>query len=307
MKYTAALFFLLWTAFSLGQSYRPLPEGDAQWSEYTTALYCCGPGTNTVECQRIYYFDADTVINDLTYHTILFDEACLTTYMWDPWPPWTAGQTGALGGYLRQDTTARRVYQWTAELGDTLLYDFNMGLGAYPLTSMPTAPLNIIEIDSVLLGDGWHKRWILDATDFNLMPYSVIEGIGSTFGLFGPMYPPFESSQDLVCFTKDSTLIYELTQLIEGIGCDLSVGILPTARPFEASDVRPNPFDQFIALDISDHGPIRFKFVHASGSIAYAGTTTGQINTSTLKSGHYILVLIGPDGSTLLQRSVVKL
>lgn len=307
MKYTAALIFLLWTASAWGQPYLPFPEGDAQWSEYTTALYCCGPGSNTVECQRIYYFDTDTVINGLTYHTILFDEACLTTYMWDPWPPWNTGQTGALGGYLRQDTTARRVYQWTAELGDTLLYDFNMGLGAYPLTSMLTAPLNIIEIDSVLLGDGWHKRWILDATDFNQTAYAVIEGIGSTFGLFGPMYPPFEASQDLVCFTKDSTLIYEWDQMIGSIGCDLTLGARQLARPDQASNIHPNPFNEYIAIDVTDPKPMRFKFIHASGSIAHTGVTTGAIDTRTLIAGHYILILTGSDGSPLLQRNVIKL
>lgn len=307
MKYTTTLPLLLWTSYSFGQSYRPFPEGDAQWSGYTTALYCCGPGSNTVECQRIYYFDADTVINSLTYHTILFDEACLTSYMWDPWPPWTTGQTGVIGGYLRQDTIARRVYQWTPALGDTLLYDFNMGLGAYPLTSIPSAPLDIIEIDSVLLGDGWHKRWVLNATDYSMTPYTVIEGVGSSFGLFGPMYPPFESSQDLVCFTADDLLVYQWTQMIEGIGCDLSVGIRPPAGPFVASNIRPNPFDQYIAIDLLDQGPIQFMFVDATGSLAYAGTTTGTIDARTLVAGHYILVLTSPDGSKLLQRSVVKL
>jgi hypothetical protein len=291
----------------VGQSYQPFPEGDAQWSEFTTALYCCGPGSNTVECQRIYYFDSDTVINGLTYHIILFDEACVTTYFWDPWPPWNTGRIGALGGYLRQDTTDRRVYQWTASLGDTLLYDFNMSLGAYPLTSMLTAPLNIIEIDSVLLGDGWHKRWILDATDFNLTPYTVIEGIGSTFGLFGPMYPPFEASQDLVCFTKDSTLIYEWSQMIGNIGCDLSVGTRPLAQPYQASSIHPNPFNEYITLELSDAEPVRFKLLNASGSIAFTGTTTGTIDTRTLHAGHYILILTGPDGSPILQRNVIKL
>lgn len=199
------------------------------------------------------------------------------------------------------------VYQWTPLLGDTLLYDFNMVLGAFPLNSMLTAPLNIIAIDSVLLIDGWHKRWILDVTDFNMTPYMVIEGIGSSFGLFGPMYPPFESSQDLVCFTQDSTLIYEWSQMIENIGCDIALGAPPFAIPAVATKVYPNPFDQIITIDLSDRGPVQFMFMHATGSIVYSGATKGTIDASLLKAGHYILILTSPDGSTLLQRSVIKL
>jgi len=260
-----------------------------------------------VECQRIYYFAADTIIDGLAYHTVLFDETCLTTYMWDPWPPWSTGQSGALGTYLRQDTSERRVYQWTASLGDTLLYDFNMDLGPYPATSIDAVPMEITGIDSVLLGDGWHKRWVLDATDFSMTPYAVIEGVGSTFGSLGPMYPPFESSQDLVCFRTDSELIYTWSQQIPGIGCDLSVGVLPELRSFIGTHFHPNPFDQYIAFEPPSQEPIGYKFIHASGTVALSGTTNGRIDTNKLKAGRYMLVLTDRKGTVLHKTSTVKL
>ena len=307
MKTSATLLGLLWTIGCLGQSYRPFPEGDVQWSEYSTALNCCGPGSNTVECQRVYYFAADTTIDGLSYHKVLFDETCVTNYMWEPWPPWTTGQSGALGAFLRQDTTERKVYQWTASLGDTLLYDFNMGLGPYPTTSVEAVPMEVIAIDSVLLGDGWHKRWVLDATDFFMTPYAVIEGIGSTFGLLGPMYPPFELSQDLVCFETDSTPIYAWSQMIPGIGCDLSLGNLTEVTSFIGIPFHPNPFDQFIAIELPGPTPVRYKILHASGQVVLSGAANGKIDTHALVSGHYVLQLIDLNERVLHSSSMIKL
>jgi hypothetical protein len=284
------------------QTYRPFPEGDAQWREFSTALYCCGPGSNTVERHRIYYFDADTVIDGLTYHTILFDETSTTTYIWDPWPPYTSGQTGTLGTYLRQDTATRRVYQWTSFLGDTLLYDFNMGVGAYPATSIEAAPLQVVTIDSVALGDGWHKRWVLDVTDMGMTPYAMIEGVGSTFGLLGPMHPPFEASQDLMCFTLDTLPIYENTQL--GFGCDFTVDM---ARPWHRHQpmAYPNPFTTEINVVLpANGGSTRFRLLNMTGDVILQGHTTGRIDASMLAPGSYVLEWGAPHGPT--RQALVK-
>lgn len=132
----------------------------------------------------------------------------------------------------------RKVYLLEPFTGlDTLLYDFDLALG----DTLPPAYNNIIPdnvvtgIDSVLVGAQYHRRFWLSAngtTDYA----AIIEGIGSTFGLTFPLYPPFEFFNTLMCVTIDGQPVYPDTSQ----ACPLISGVRDVMQN-ERITVYPNP------------------------------------------------------------------
>jgi len=94
---------------------------------------------------------------------------------------------------------------------DTLLYDFNLALGdSIPLSWL--YPENFCDatvgfIDSVLVGDSYRKRFRISTVDGPPFDTTwLIEGIGSTRGLFGGYCASWEGWQYLTCFVQNDTI-----------------------------------------------------------------------------------------------------
>jgi hypothetical protein len=105
---------------------------------------------------------------------------------------------------LRQDTVLKRIiqldntqekilYNFSKNIGDTALLT-SFGFGASSLT------YTLLSKDSVLINDGfYHKRYKFYPNPNDYV--TVIEGIGSTAGLFSP-WVPFEEGYLLKCSFK---------------------------------------------------------------------------------------------------------
>lgn len=111
-------------------------------------------------------------------------------------------------GAIRQDTISRKVFVFEPNFNsDSLLYDFTLDVGDTLKSSLlsniflcDSSDLIVTEIDSVLIGSTYHKKWI-----FNCY-LEYIEGIGSTIDPFG-VYNR-ENGINLICFKYNDTPVY---------------------------------------------------------------------------------------------------
>lgn len=93
-----------------------------------------------------------------------------------------------------------------------LLYDFNIHVG----DSIYTNPCGIVYevdiVDSFPMMDGTYRKSF--GLNSNRGSIDIIEGVGSTIGLFG-LYenPPFEGGTDLICYHDTASFLYSRSSL----------------------------------------------------------------------------------------------
>lgn len=244
------------TAFSQSSVYHPFPAGDAYWREGSDGYqcyYCCARYQNILS--------GDTIINSIIFQKITHSGR---QYYSSP-----AGDCMFSGGYtpfiyyngaIRNDIPGKKVWLVPADSADEqLLYDFDMQLND---TLLPTFInrvglydpdlYNVVStIDSVLVGDVYHKSFGISLSSSPGSVYTyLIEGVGSTFGLFGSMgelMPPFEFGSMLECLSVDGLSVYPES----AEECQLVTEIDEPVNDFKFS-ILPNPITETARVLISD-------------------------------------------------------
>lgn len=181
--------------------------------------------------------------------------------------------------YIREDSLKHVFISNT--LSEQLFYDFNLESGdSLPLSSINADPSNFVfSVDSILIGSNYRRRFnIANHDDWDDEPYTaIIEGIGSTNGLRVELLPPFESYNQLICFTNQG-ITTQFTEQYYGIsglddnlsGCDLIyVDIQNKINPEKKITIFPNPVVQDIYISIRGIQGIEgnLKILNQQGSV----------------------------------------
>jgi len=223
--------------------YHPFPDSNAVWNEAYTYLQNNTPVNNP----QIYFLAGDTIISNVSYSKVL-----TSGYKYYMTPSNNCCfYYNQYAGAIRQDINQRKIYVASP---DSLLYDFNLNLG-------DTLPLSIINyqgsgnyvssIDSILIGITFRKQYHISTNidpngfgswDSNYV--QLIEGIGSTFGLFSPLSPPFEGGCNLSCYFKNNVVLFTNPNS----SCDLTVGIHESNTMNRLISISPNPFSSTTTL-----------------------------------------------------------
>ena len=209
LKFTL-LFYLCFFILSQGYGQRndstdyiPFPTSNAMWRERFGGI--------EVNCEDYQYLIiGDTIINGLIYSKIQKSGVvytagsfgCNYNISWEIKPHVVA--------YFRNDTSAKRVYLFEGDT-DILIYDFSLSVGDTIPTLHNSNPPNyytIESIDSIEIGGIYRKRFKIDNNGWEPYILYIIEGIGSTYGLFSDYLCPFESSSVLLCFSINENPIY---------------------------------------------------------------------------------------------------
>jgi len=206
LRFITFILFLLTQNLSIGQSYKyhPFVFPNSQWNEISWEApeppsYCA------LSYKYSLFISKDTLINNQNYYKIYKSGRSYANC------PYTAQPyENIYVGAIRQDSVHKKVSFVPYENStDTLLYDFNLNIG----DTLPQTYNNykghyyVLKTDSALVGKVYHKRFLLGLVgqaakvDTNV---SIIEGIGSTYGLFNLMMPPFESGTYLVCYSANN-------------------------------------------------------------------------------------------------------
>lgn len=236
MKKVIALFLFLFCQyqFSLAQTnlYHPFPDSNAVWREWR---WGGDGGLYHYEWEEEKFIFGDTLIGGLIYQKI-YESGYFTQYLISTYDT-SYYYYNNLRGCVREDSN-KKVWLWTGS--EDLLYDFNLQL----YDTLPESIFNnggdtiiISSIDSIYDGTNYRKRLIL-STSFYPNYNSIIEGIGSTYGLLALLAPPFESGGVLHCFIQNDSI-----RLTDGTlnACDI-IGKIQSAQQRNLISISPNPF-----------------------------------------------------------------
>jgi hypothetical protein len=254
-KYILILTGLLLT-LTTGQGqtnvYHPIPTSEVVWREYK-GVYQCG-------CSDYQHAIAgDTTIAGQTYSKIIRSGVSYWTnqqgFCTNLYPAYYSEYAGA----YRNDSINKKVYIVpTDSLTEQLLYDFDLHLwdtlSHTFLHETSTLDLYVTIVDSVLIGNSYHKRFGYYPNQYFDLYYAyLIEGIGSEFGLlgnrlggeYGFLSRPFECGTTLICVKQDNRTIYPDTNY----QCDLV--ITQIQNPIEKNRFRitPVPVQHYATFD----------------------------------------------------------
>ena len=202
------------TLFAQGYSY--FPNSNANWNQRQTY----NDGTQIIDNLFTVFIDNDTLINGISYHklyvtgienkyTITWSFVSSTSY------------THQYYTSFREDSL-KHIY--TNDFGnESLLYDFNLKL--YDTLNYLAYQYILVEgtyvssIDSVQVGSKYRMRYHLTAPDVASDYITLIEGIGSSYGLLNLSAPQFEQPKTLLCFRSN-----EGDYILDSLNCN-SVGL----------------------------------------------------------------------------------
>jgi len=321
MKKFYLLIFSIFAFLSVkSQQNFPLPSENPFWTESHASLWTC---TYSNECGGYYctcttpvYYKTDTVINGLTYNRLYSRGVCHAIFAGGP-PvgncPFTFNYTNpeSLFAIIRQDTLNKTVFIWDG-VNDTLLYDFNNILVGQPYPPTYNNPIQnnlvVVSEDSLLLNHMYVKKWNLAMSFEGVVTdsafVSIIEGIGSSFGILANLVPPFENGDELLCFSKDNLVYYPDSTY----NCDKTVDINEQAVIQEFS-IYPNPVQRTLTVET--------EYAHKNSCFVKIFSTEGreitrqEINSSTtsidvsqLAKGFYIVQLV--NGNSVQSKKFVK-
>lgn len=230
------IVFVIISAFykpAISQAYIPIPLDSTIWK---VKCWAGLPWPYGWDCNIYEHTAGDTLINGKHYTLIktLFDSFCATHV--DPKIRFAA---------IRQDSIERKVYiiRLPDSLTERILYDFTQSTGDTCnsiLTKTPSGcePIIIQSVDSINLNSRFHKRINLYG---GCCMASLIEGIGSTYGLVDPLFV-FESGSDLECVRDYKNGIISIISNFSG-SCDTAnIGVAENKSINEIFTIFPNPF-----------------------------------------------------------------
>jgi hypothetical protein len=236
-----------------------------------------------------YVIDGDTVVSGNSYHKILktgtFSHASASSYNYN--------YVNQYIGCYREDNYKHILYCQSGEQVEQVLYDFSLNLG----DTLPQSFINnsstgtgnwVSKIDSIMVGGSFHKQFhISTANDSNYV--SLIEGVGSTFGLLGQLRPVFESESHLSCYTHNG-----ITEYSDNQSATCTPVILGVEDHFSTKkiSVYPNPTTGIINLKVPQNEKIEFCIVNILGevvSLKLAGSNECSIDLSQFPKGLYFL------------------
>jgi hypothetical protein len=267
--------------------YHPFPENNATWNYNLTGNCFVG----SMNEKYSITFSGDTIINNQTYHQL--HTPFIESFSTGTCANLPTGYKGA----IRQDVPLKKVY--FIPVNDTLeylLYDFNLSVGD-TLTGYTQYLLGyrdiIVGMDSVLVGNTYHKRWKTND------PYNIymIEGIGSTYGLIerSPGTMTDMADYSLTCFQSSIQGVYpdSLT------ACQVISSVPENNDNSNVLSVFPNPSKGSFTIDFENASTQEIRITDMTGKLILHQATLNQsqIKVSDLKSGTYILTVMDKEGN----------
>ena len=287
---------LLQFSFAHAQAwkYHPMPDSNAVWRvDYSWAM--CYP----ICWQYQYTISGDTLIGSKSYSKLYMSGIQESSWF------------NYYCGGMRNDTINRKVYFVdTNSTNEKLLYDFTLTVGD-TIFSMDTLmyPNNFIidSIDSVLVGSNYHKRFNLGGGPF----ISIIEGVGSTRGLFELYHLGWEDYYTLVCFSYNVEIYPSGTTACPLITSQM-IGIKEQHSENVNVIISPNPITSNSILSLNDKNTSikEIEIYNSMGAVVkeYKNVLSNNfpINRNDYKAGWYVAKVITTDNKYIVAKFVVE-
>lgn len=276
--------------------YHPFPDSSAQWNIHMLAMSFSGPPTEEFYSIII---SGDTLINSLVYHKLTIP------YVQSVGKSAATITTPVYRGAIRQEIANRKVFIVPpSALTEQLLYDFNLQAGdtvrGY-IESWVNPNEVVLAVDSVMVGNSYHKRWMINA-GYNIY---FIEGVGSTYGLieFSPGNVVDVADFNITCFRQNGQTIYPDTTS----DCSLITGIDPVIQAAGGFTVMPNPCQGSFTLEFGNPAQIAgITLTDMAGKVIRKEQVNGrrQIIVSNLLNGSYLLTVTDGNNNSVNRKII---
>jgi|GEM_PF-1621707 len=234
------------------QTYQPFPTDFANWNQY---YWWNGSPTDQWGVNYQYIMDGDTMLGGKSYNKLYYKVTDTPT-------------ASVFIGGLREDSL-RQIYFFpdssfqetgspstlTDYTTEHLLYTFNnLHAGDTLPIHQGVALIKVVAIDSVLIGSTYRKRYEIQNSNLLFLPEYWIEGIGSTKDLLSPFLYEFEWKLFTLCFSDTTT--YYINSPTGADSCHWDMTGLNEYNDGKIKiDVFPNPFRDYINIEIADQTP----------------------------------------------------
>ncbi|MCK9423516.1 MAG: T9SS type A sorting domain-containing protein [Bacteroidales bacterium] len=279
--------------------YHPFPTSEAVWREYK--------GIYQYSCSDYQHFIlGDTTIAGQTYNKIIRSGVSYWTnqqgFCTDLYQAFYSEYAGA----YRNDSINKKVYIVpTDSLTEQLLYDFDLHLWDTLthtfLHETGTFDLYVTIVDSVLIGNSYHKRFGYYPNQYFDLYYAyLIEGIGSEFGLlgnrlggeYGFLSRPFECGTTLICVKQDNRTIYPDTNY----QCNLVITQIQDPIEKNRFKITPVPVQHYATFDFPDEfneSDVYINNIYGKEMDRIHNIYSGdQLNFESFPDGLYFITLL---------------
>jgi hypothetical protein len=295
LLFTIITFFICLNIKAQTNVYYPFPDSNAVWNE--TSWYIDNIVMAYYTTPTIFFLAGDTIISTQQYKKILSSGYTnRSTYPFTNFNYFSNKYAGA----IRQDSIHKKVYYSNTYFTDTLLYDFNLNIG----DTLPASYVNfqnsnyVSSIDSILIGSSYRKQYHISVRgssfsgDSNYV--SIIEGIGSTFGLTYPLMPPGEAGSTLNCFSQNNVTLFINPQG----NCDLTLSVKELSIPSSSFQISPNPNSSSFTIQPSNNIKQTLQIFDVNGKMVLNQSINGKttIDATNLADGVYNLSLLSNEG-----------
>jgi hypothetical protein len=247
------------------------------------------------------YIGGDTLVGDITYKKVLTYSQ--TTFQWqsaEPENPSCFGADTSLisNCLIRQE--GKKVYVKYPSSDEALMYDFDLVLNdTLPSTSVhPQTDLVVTGIDSTLVNGEFRKTFQIEGSAV----FTLIEGIGTNFGLLESVFPTLECSYSFLCYWENGIPVYENNDFQV---CDQVLKI----QDLQSSIIElfPNPTDQIVSIKGAEN--IQSVYDMSGRKVDFVSTVNSTdgtliLDVSALHSGLYFIILTTPKGRMATTRMI---
>lgn len=239
------------------------------------------------------YIGGDSLVGDINYKKVLTYSQ--TTFQWqsaEPENPTCFGSDTSLilNCLIRQE--GKKVFVKYPSSDESLMYDFDLALNdILPSTSVhPQTDLVVTGIDSILVNGEYRKTFQIEGSAV----FTLIEGIGTNFGLLESVFPTLECSYSFFCYWENGIPVYENTDFQV---CDQVLNV----KDLQDSKIElfPNPSDQIVTIkgteSVLDVYDLSGRKVNVSSMINSSDGTI-VLDVTTLDSGLYFIMFTTKTG-----------
>ncbi len=313
-KLLLVTFLVLNFGFAFSQKYQPI-DSSYVWNDhfvFKNMSSGCSSPCNYEQVNSSCQFHGYIINNGITWLKLYKSQV----HSWVPCFPWcttngyqTSNFTDQFQGYLWDDTITKKVYiTYTLSASFTpstnnIIYDFlnkNVGDslswgGLYPYGPWSPIPMSnyykfqIQNIDSILIGNKYHKRYTVQNNSLLPYPISVIEGILSFRGAFSSTFTDFERSSNLVCASKGNNglAVTNPTNYVStAAGCG-TINTVPEIQK-EIFSAHPNPASTELSIENIHYEQLIITDILGKTVLEQAENAS-KINVQSLPPGLYII------------------
>lgn len=291
------------------QNYIPFPPDptsewriDEQWWNWE-------PYEETTYWFKRLFFSGDILINGNEYHKQYFSGFSeyhnslgnIYTYIHENVYVGAFRTEGSKLFFANPSNTEELVFDYSIQVGDTV---------SDCLISEWCADFFIVaSIDSIQIGERYHRRYNFECTnpDYNLTYF--IEGIGNDYGIKDPACMHLEYGTQLLCYAENGIPVFP-----ENANCILTVSVDEFVKNDLHFEIYPNPAFAQVTISMNSVAETitSLNVSDLTGRILIhdfwkqtQGNNTISLDLHNLKPGIYIVTISGNDLTSTSQKKLI--